>query len=154
MYAITVILLLVVLPLVSVGLDHFFFDTAARPILLVGKWFVFWSAGVRLALAGLRQYFQPKFTAQRIFGISGDDALPFVRELGVANFAMGTAGIVSLFVPGFILPVALIGAIFYLVAGFRHAGDKGKNRDQTLAMFSDIFVGLIFTAYVAFFAFA
>jgi hypothetical protein len=37
------------------------------------------AVGVRLALAGLRQYFDPRFTAEQIFEIHNDDALPLVR---------------------------------------------------------------------------
>ena len=88
---------MLVLPVGAIGVDYF--HTSAPPMLLAGKWFVFWSAGVRLSLAGSRQFFQPRFTAQEIFHIKGEDALPLVRELGVANFATGVVGIASLAKP-------------------------------------------------------
>jgi hypothetical protein len=47
---------------------------------------------VRLLLAGLRQYFQPSFTAEQIFGIKTKEPLPIVRELGKANFSLGATG--------------------------------------------------------------
>jgi hypothetical protein len=31
---------------------------------------VFWGAGVRLLIAGLMQFFRPRFTAERIFGMT------------------------------------------------------------------------------------
>ena len=40
------------------SLDHY--------LCLVGRWFVFWAVGVRLSLAGLRQFLQPAFTARQI----------------------------------------------------------------------------------------
>ena len=87
MYFVTVTLLTVVLPVASILLDHAMSATAVSWFALIGKWFVFWSAGVRLILAGLRQFYQPGFTARDIFGLRSDDALPIVRELGIANFA-------------------------------------------------------------------
>ncbi len=154
MYLATVIFLMAVFPIGSIGVDHFYFHNAAPLTLLVGKWFVFWAAGVRLFAAGLRQYFQPRFTAEEIFHITSADALPLVRELGVANFATGIAGIASLAKPSFVLPVAIIAGIFYGVAGIRHVAEKGKSRNENIAMISDLFVFLVFAAYLGFVAFA
>jgi hypothetical protein len=150
MYLVSVILLMVVLPVTSIALDHFVFQQSVPVGLLVGKWFVFWVAGVRLFLAGLRQFFQPRFTLEKIFGLSSNDALPFVRELGVANFATGTAGMLSLVRPNFVAPVAMVAAIFYGIAGSRHVTDKGKNLNQTTVMITDILVSLVFIVYIAY----
>ncbi len=153
MYLASVVLLMLVFPLGSIGVEHFFLHNSAPVMLLVGKWFVFWGAGVRLFLAGLRQYFQPRFTSEQIFGIKSDDALPLVRELGIANFSTGTVGILSLAKPSFVLPVAIIAAIFYGVAGIRHVAQPHKNRNESVAMISDLLVFVVFAGYVAFIAF-
>ncbi len=150
MYLLTVLLLMLVLPAGSIYAEYSFFQSTAPLMLLVGKWFVFWSAGVRLLLAGLRQFFQPRFTAEQIFGIKSDDALPLVRELGVANFATGVVGTISLAEPSFTLPVAIAAAIFYGIAGIRHVAQSDRNRNENIAMMSDLFVFLILAAYVAF----
>ncbi len=150
MYLLTVLLLMLVFPAGSIFAEHSLFYSTAPLMLLVGKWFVFWSAGVRLLLAGLRQFFQPRFTAEEIFGIKSDDALPLVRELGVANFATGVVGITSLAEPSFTLPVAIAAAIFYGIAGIRHVAQSDRNRNENIAMMSDLFVFLILAAYVAF----
>lgn len=42
-------------------------------IQLTGEWFVFWPVGVRVLLAGLRQYFQPQFTSLDILKIESAD---------------------------------------------------------------------------------
>jgi hypothetical protein len=110
---------------------------------------VFWSAGVRLLLAGLRQFFQPRFTAEQILGIKSDDALPLVRELGAANFATGVVGIASLAKPSFTLPVAIAAAIFYGIAGIRHVAGSDRTRNENIAMISDLFVALILALYLA-----
>lgn len=154
MYLASVVLLMLVFPVGSICAEHFFLHSPAPVMLLVGKWFVFWGAGVRLFLAGLRQYFQPRFTSEQIFGIKSDDALPLVRELGIANFSTGTVGILSVAKPSFVLPVAIIAAIFYGVAGIRHVAQPHKNRNENVAMISDLMVFVVFAGYVAFMVFA
>ncbi len=154
MYLTTVLLLMLVLPIGSISVDHLYFHSSMPPMLLVGKWFVFWGAGVRLFLAGLRQFVQPKFTAQEIFEIKGEDALPLVRELGVANLAVGVVGIGSLPKPDFVLPAAIIAAIFYGGAGVRHTAEQRRTRNESIAMISDLFVSLVLAAYIGFVALA
>jgi len=78
--------------------------------------------------------------------------LPVVRELGVANFATGVVGIASLAKFEFVLPVAIVAAIFYGVAGIRHVAEKGKTANENIAMVSDLFVFLVFAAYIGFVA--
>ena len=146
MYPVIVVLLMLVLPLGSVAIDHA--QTGAPLILLVGKWFVFWSVGVRLLLAGLRQFFQPSFTAREIFAIESDEVLPLIRELGVANFASGVVGIASLAMPGFVLPVAVSAVIFYGVAGLRHVAAAHRTRNESIAMVSDLFIAAILGAVI------
>jgi hypothetical protein len=150
MYLLTVILLMFVFPVGSIYAEHTHFHSAAPLMLLMGKWFVFWGAGVRLLLAGLRQFFQPSFTARQIFHIESDDALPIVRELGVANFATGIVGMISLIRPEFVLPVAISAGLFYGIAGIRHAAEKGRSGNENIAMISDLFVSAVFAASVVF----
>jgi hypothetical protein len=151
-YLLSVLLLKVVLPIVSVAAEHVYWHRAVPLMSLVGKWFVFWAAGIRLFFAGLSQSLQPRFTAEQLFGIRSEDALPFVRELGAANLSTGVVGIASLAKPGFTLPVAIAATVFYGIAGIRHAMDKGRTSKQTIAMISDLFVSLVLLAYVGFVA--
>jgi hypothetical protein len=150
MYFATVFCLMLAFPAVAVAIDHSLLHSAAPIMALIGKWFVFWSAGVRLTLAGLRQLFQPRFTAEQIFGIRGDDPLPLVQELGVANFATGTVGMLSLLRPDFVLPVAIAATIFYGVAGSRHAAHPTRNAKETIAMISDLLAFVVLGAYAVF----
>ncbi len=148
MYFLSVLLLMFVLPAGSIGWEHL--HGTAPVMLLAGKWFVFWAAGVRLTLAGLRQQIQPRFTSKQIFGIASDDALPIVRELGVANLATGVVGVLSLARPGFVLPVAIAATIFYGLAGVRHIASSHRNANENIALFSDLFAAIVFAAYVGF----
>jgi hypothetical protein len=148
-YLVSVLLLILILPAISIAADHI--SHGSVPLMfLVGRWFVFWAAGIRLLLAGLRQFFQPRFTSEKIFGITSDDPLPFVRELGIANFSTGVAGSLSLWRPAFVLPLAIIAAIFYAVAGIRHAMQKHRNANENIAMLTDLFAALVFCAFLVF----
>jgi hypothetical protein len=149
MYVAVVVLLMFVLPLGSAFAEYV--TLGAAPLMaLIGKWFVFWAAGVRLVLAAVRQLFQPEFTARNIFKIERADALPLVREIGAGNFALGAVGVVSLWRPDFILPIALAAAIFYGIAGFRHLLETDRSLNETVAMGSDLFVFIVLAAYVVY----
>jgi hypothetical protein len=145
---------MLVFPAGLILIERLFLHSSLPIMFRVGKWYVFWSAGVRLFAAGLRQYFQPRFTSQEIFHIKSDDALPLVRELGIANFATGTVGILSLAKPTFVPPVAIAAAIFYGVAGFRHIARREKSENENIAMISDVFAFLLFASCLVFIAFA
>src|SRR5579862_8161394 len=99
MYVPMIIALMLVLPLISIVAQIFLTDhgalSAAANLAIVAKWYVFWAVGVRLSLAGLRQIFQPRYTAETILGLKGAESLFFVRELGFANVSMGSVGVVS-----------------------------------------------------------
>ena len=68
MYFIAVAALMLVLPVTSVAID-FGIHRDASFLNLVGKWFTFWSVGVRLVIAALRQIIQPRYTAREILGL-------------------------------------------------------------------------------------
>jgi hypothetical protein len=145
MYFVVVALTMFALPTLSVAIE---FEAHPAPLmLLVGKWFVFWAVGVRLVMAGLRQLFQPGFTAREIFHLQGDEALTLVRELGVSNFAVGVVGLAAVAIPTFVLPSAVTAGVFYGVAGARHMLETGRSRNQTLAMLSDLFVFAVLATF-------
>lgn len=150
MYPIIVLLLMLLLPFGSVYVEHSVLHASAPLMALVGKWYVFWAAGVRLFTAGIRQQIQPQFTAREIFHFDSDDVLPVVRELGVANFATGAVAIASLFRPDFVLPLALIAGLFYGIAGIRHVGEKSRTANENIALVSDLFAFIVFAAYAAY----
>lgn len=149
MYIVVVALTMFLLPAASIGIEHALHPEAAI-IFLVGRWFVFWGVGVRLGLAGLRQFFQPSFIAKEIFDMKSEEALPLVRELGVANFGTAVIGLLSLVMPTFILPVSIAAGIFYGVAGIRHMFGRDRSRNENIAMVSDLFIFVVLAIFVAF----
>jgi hypothetical protein len=147
MYIAIVALTMFLMPAASIIIEHAL-NPSMSIIFLVGRWFVFWSVGVRLGLAGLRQFFQPAFTAREIFHMRSDEALPVVRELGAANFATAVVGLASLPVPTFVLPVSISAAIFYGVAGIRHLAERDRSLNENIAMVSDLFLFLVLAVFV------
>lgn len=147
MYVPIVLALMLIFPLLSIVAQVILTDRAAlgavSSLFIIAKWYVFWAVGVRLSLAGVRQIIQPRYTAETIFGRSGADALFFVRELGFANAAMGSVGLASLLAPSWVTAAAIMGAIFYGLAGINHAMHRGRNKLQTLAMATDLFAALV-----------
>jgi hypothetical protein len=149
MYLYIVVLLMGVLPLFSVFVEAFAGGAHADTLHLVGKWFVFWSVGVRLFLAGLRQSVQPRYTAEKIFELEKDAPLHVIQELGFANISIGLLGLVSLANREWCIPAAATGATFYCLAGFKHLKSKNRNSLQNVAMISDLFVFCVLAVYLA-----
>jgi len=143
MYIAMVFGLMLILPIASILFELFLRHYGVLNALLVGQWFVFWAVGVRLLMAGLRQIVQPRYTAENILGLKDPDATLVVRELGFANTAIGSAGVCSVFSPAWILPLAIIGAIFYGLAGINHLAHGHRNRLQNVAMTSDVFAASV-----------
>lgn len=135
MYLGVVIATMLVLPLVSLGIDLVMHG--GWVVALAGKWFTFWGVGVRLMLAAVRQMTQPEFT-RRILKIEDPRANIVVRELGFANASIASLALLSLAWPPFVAPAALAGALFLGLAGIQHAVQAERNAKETIAMVSDL----------------
>jgi len=149
MYLGAIIGLMLVLPLLSVAAQAQMLPDAAALMGLIGKWFTFWGVGVRLFLAGLNQVFRPDFTAEDIFGIREPGAQAIVCEVGFGNLAMGTLGILSLFVPDFLLPASIVGGLYYGLAGLGHLVRKDRNVKEQVAFVSDLAMFVLLAGFVA-----
>ena len=143
MYFASIVLLMLVLPLTSIGIQSLIGASGVPTALLVAKWFIFWMVGARLLLAGLRQIIQPRYTAENILGVKDPGAALIVRELGFANTAIGSIGIASLFFRQWEFPIALTGTIFYALAGINHVTSNHRNKLQNFAMVSDLFAAAV-----------
>jgi hypothetical protein len=149
MYFATVILLLLVLPVVSILIESVHGLHGGVTVFLVGKWFVFWAAGVRLFIAGLRQVLQPGFTAQEIFGLTDRGAFAIVREVGLANISMGLLSISSFFHTAWVVPGAVVGGLYYGLAAAGHALHPYRNAKQNMALYSDLWIFAVLAWFVA-----
>jgi hypothetical protein len=137
----SVILLLAVFPAISVGIELAMGHGSLAVLAL--RWFVFWACGLRLFIAGVRQVFQPGFTANQIFEIEGSAANPIVQELGFANLCIGLLGIVSLPIPAWQMPAGLTGGLYYGLAGLIHIHSRRKSRNEWIALCSDLAIFLL-----------
>lgn len=146
-YAI-VISFMVVGPIASMLIEPMVTNTPFDFWLLLGRWFVFWAVGVRLFTAGIRQIVQPRFTAETIFGTTDPGALKIVPELGFANVAAGAVAIASIALPGFVLPIAIYGALFYGFATLQHLCNSHHTRTEMVALISDGWITAILAAFV------
>jgi hypothetical protein len=144
MYLASIVLLLLVIPAASVAIETMFFGGSL--VASLAKWFVFWPVGVRLFMAGIKQTLQPQFTAEGIFGIKDPSAQGLVREIGFGNLSIGALGLLSLLRPDFLLPAAIVGGLYYGLAGLGHVTGGEGNAKKRIAMVSDllIFVVLVF----------
>jgi hypothetical protein len=147
LYFVVIAALTLVFPVASISIEFALHpDLSILP--LVGRWFTFWSVGVRLAIAGLRQIIQPRYTAHTILGLKSDEALLVVRELGFANVACGVLGICSLVVPAWVSAGALAGGIFYVLAGTNHTLQPHRHAKENVAMVTDLFVATVLFVYL------
>jgi len=143
MYFLITTALMLVLPALSIILDLCLGRHATPVMAVIGKWYVFWAAGVRLLLAGFRQMTKPQYTAETILGIKAPEAHVVVRELGFANFSLGVLGCISLFVGGWAIPAALASGIFYGLAGINHALRGHRNKHENMAMITDLLASAV-----------
>jgi len=140
-YVILVIAQTVALPIIS-GIVELAV-AGGDPVLVFGKWWVFWGVGTRLLVAGIAQV-SGKGPTTEILGAAAPTVpeKQLVRELGMANIGMGLAGLLAL-VPGWALPAGLAGGLFLLIAGVMHVPKRGKNAQEALATWTDLVVGLV-----------
>ena len=61
---------------------------------------------------------------------------------------MGLLGICSLFRAGWIVPAALVGGLYYGLAGMGHIFHRAKNAKEYMAMISDAFVFLVLLIFL------
>jgi len=148
MYLFVVLALMLIFPLASIIMETLLRDHGVLVWTVFGKWWVFWAVGVRLLLAGIRQILQPRYTAETILGIKGEDSLLVVRELGFANAAIGGIGVGSLLFPEWVQPAATAGMLFYGLAGINHFTHKQRNFNENIAMTSDIFVACVMLLFI------
>lgn len=148
-YPVVIVVLTVVAPLVHILVVLAGSGWTADPWPVIGSAFVFWAVGIRLLAAGLSQILRPGFTSQGILGTKDGSANQIVQELGAANVGMGVIGLVAtLWLAEWIPAAALVACIFLGFAGLRHVAKKGKNVNEAVATYTDIFVALVLAAYL------
>ncbi len=108
--------------------------------IIVAKWILFWTVGVRSLTAGIVQLVYPKYTAELIFNLGGTDFYIFIRELGVANMAIGLAAIISFKCDSWRIPVAFISLIFNLFLSLNHIIHFQAGWNEGVSLVGDLLV--------------
>ena len=103
---------------------------------------------MRLFTAGLSQVTRPAFTLETIFHIENAEGTVIVRELGFANVGTGLAGMISLLLPSWRVPVAFVAGVFLGIAAVQHAVKRPASRHEAVALVTDAFVFLVLAAFV------
>jgi hypothetical protein len=100
-------------------------------------------------LAGIRQVTMPRFTAESIFEIKDPAANAVVREVGFANLAMGVLGLASLAQPAWLVPAAIVGGLYYGLAGAGHMLRSDRNFNEQTALVTDLMIFAVLAVFVA-----
>ena len=146
MYVVVVLLQTLILPLASSAVE--LGAGGGDPILVAGRWFLFWGVGTRLMLAGVVQVLRPSFTLRGVLGQADSGALQIVQELGFANIAMGALGMIGAFVPDWWAAAAIPGGIFLGQAGLRHVLTPEKGLEERVATWTDLLVAAAMLVFV------
>ena len=101
-----------------------------------------------VVIAGDRQVAQPRFTGESIFQVKDRGALAVVREVGFANLAMGALGLLTLAKPDFLVAAAIVGGLYYGLAGAGHAVRGDKNASEWTALVTDLFMFFLPAAFL------
>jgi hypothetical protein len=149
MYLVSILVLLILAPAVSVVAEFATSSVPADLIGLIGKWMTFWAVGVRLFLAGVKQTAQPSFTARDIFQIDDPHASGLVREIGFGNLSMGLLGLASFLKPEWLVPAAIVGGLYYGLAGLGHLFKGERNAKENIAMLTDFLAFIVLAVFVA-----
>ncbi len=148
LYLLVLFVLMFVFPLLSVFFEYRIRKTPLDPG-LIGKWFVFWSIGVRLFIAGIGQIARPGIAVLRIFH-SREDRGPGIRELGLATISMGIMGMLSLIFDEWRPLAAITGGLFFGLAGLQHLFRKPGSFHDIAAMVTHQLIAVIMMMYLFF----
>ncbi len=147
-YLYSTLLLMLIIPIVSLVINILILDNNYNIFFLIGKWFIFWSIGIRLFTAGVKQVIKLEFTAKSIFHFKTTESYLIIRELGFANICMGLIGIISLFLEQWRIVIAISGGLFFGFAGIHHMIVKPISSNEKIAMISNIFIFILMIVYL------
>lgn len=148
-YLLAKLLFIIILPTMSI-VGTMLITGSSLHLSLIMQWFIFWGLGIGHVLAGIKQSYNPAFTAHKIFGITNNDCFPIIRELGFANISIGLLAIISLFIPSWRLPAACAGCTFLGLAALLHIIKKPTTPNEWLALFFDIFMACFLATFIAY----
>ena len=141
--------LVFILPFLSIALEELTKESTTS-WQLIGKWFIFWTLGIRLFTIGIRQASDPASEAVKIFNLKSKNAYTIIRRLGFANMSLGIMGILSLINNNWRQIGAISGISFFGFAVLNDISQKVKARNEIITMISDTLTSVIMLLYLLF----
>jgi hypothetical protein len=133
--------IMIVMPLICSVIDYSR-NKKREKWVVITKWLLLWAVGIRSVTAGLVQLVYPRYTAEVIFNLSGDSFYIFIRELGVANIAIGTSAVISFKHKNWRVPIAFISLVFNLFLSLNHIVNFQADVNEAVSLVGDVFVVL------------
>lgn len=143
LYEVSIITFFVIIPVLMIIFEQFFFSNSFSFFELSLKWFVFSGVGLRLGSSGIKQIVDPGFTATAIFGIKDEKAYALVKEIGFANVSFSLIALLSIVFATFRIPAAISGGTYFLLAGLLHVFKEKGSEKEIFAMVSDLCIATI-----------
>ncbi len=143
------ILLLFALPLLSTILENQM-DHSSWTKQQIGKWFIFWNLGIDLFFTGVRQASSPELSPGNVFRFKSQESHQLTRELGFANMALGSVGILSVINDQWRLIAAIGGGLYFGLAIMLYLAKGAGNHQHRVTQLYHVlvFAGLVFCLLV------
>jgi hypothetical protein len=109
------------------------------------KWFIFWGVGIRLFFKGVRLASTPQITGLSVSSFKNRESYLLLLELGFANMALGSMGILSVINDQWRLIAAIAGAVYFGLADMLRLLKKTGSRHELVALVYNVlvFAGLV-----------
>jgi hypothetical protein len=146
LFTIWCIALIAVLPMAAAATESRF-DQVPLTWTIYWKWSIFWGVGIRLFFKGIKLASTPQFTGLSLSGFKNRESYLLLLELGFANMALGSMGILSVINDQWRLIAAIAGAIYFGLADMLRLMKKTDVRHERVALIYNI---LVFLGLVAF----
>ncbi len=111
------------------------------------KWFIFWGVGIRLFFKGIKLASTPQFAGLSLSSFKNRESYLLLLELGFANMALGSMGILSVINDQWRFIAAIAGAIYFGLTDMLRLSKKTDGRHERVALIYNI---LVFSGLVAF----
>jgi hypothetical protein len=144
LFTVWCIALIAVLPIAAAALESRT-DQLALSWPIYWKWFIFWGVGIRLFFKGVKLASTPQFTGLSLSSFKNRESYLLLLELGFANMALGSMGILSVINDQWRLIAAIAGAIYFGLADMLRLLKKPTGRQELVALVYNVlvFVGLV-----------
>jgi hypothetical protein len=139
LFTVWCIALVAVLPITAAALESHM-DHAPLDWSIYWKWFIFWAVGIRLFFKGVKLASTPKFTGLSLSSFSNRESYLLLLELGFANMALGSMGILSVLNDQWRLIAAIAGAIYFGLADMLRLSKKPNGRHELVALIYNLLV--------------